>query len=107
MTAPKAQQGHNTLPGTPARPGASTAPTRAILEDRYDGLMIEAASGDPSKLQSRLWRTLEALIEGTARRQMYPDGTQPPDAIDRLTAEVDAYVRERILEAIDKEGWAQ
>ena len=120
MTTSKAQRGHdpsevareegssqNQLdpPDAAPTPGAAReAPTRAILEDRYDGLLMRRRSrygdpnllatgsaGDYNRFQLKLDAVLRRIVEGTIRRPM-------GDADGRLVGELEAIIRERVVE---------
>ncbi len=77
-----------------AAPEASERVSRAILEDRYDGLLVDPVADDPTRLQERLWRDLRALISGVMR---------DPDAdgmvLDAVMADVHDSVLRHVIEA--------
>jgi hypothetical protein len=65
----------------------ATAPApRAILEDRYDGLMLDGA--DPSKLQNRLDAVLADLAAGILRADPYADDADVQLDLDGLGAAI-------------------
>ena len=77
---------------------ATTAVPRAILEDRYDGLMAVIDDDDPggvwSELRTRLHSTLVDIVAGTAR--CHGDDTSA------LVNEVQDLIRERIITSLDE-----
>lgn len=82
---------------------------KAILEDRYDGLLLNLAPrngnhvlGDYNQLQVRLDKVTGDLIRGIIRQE--PDDD---DVVGRIMGEVQDVVRETIVRRVDELGLAR
>src|SRR5687768_7908986 len=88
---------HRTLEAPAAAPRPTRPrPDRAILEDRYDGLL--GADGlDATKLWHRLHDALERLYEGTARRRWTGELASSGDGSGSVTDEALGLLREHLI----------
>jgi hypothetical protein len=85
---------------TPNAPERSPELLRAILEDRYAGLMVDRRDGNaPSRLRSRLDHVLQEVIAGLTR-QSWEGGLagEQPDGVP--FDEVDALIRETLVRRV-------
>jgi len=82
---------------------AATPPRipRAILEDRYDGLMTSLDGMESSKIDLRLILTLRAFCEGVARHPY--DAEHGVDLVDECLT----LIRECIISRTDELGLAR
>jgi hypothetical protein len=77
---------------------------RAIIEDRYDGL-IEPDSGAWSPLAMKLAKLLERLVAGTARVPVEEDARNALS--DLAEQEIFVVIRETIIRRVDELGLAR
>ena len=88
----------------------ATAPaiTRAVLEDRWDGLMTTGRAGVSTKLQVRLDGVIRQLFERVARIEWTGelDG-EGHDGTGSVTDEVETIIRRELLDRIERRGLAR
>jgi len=89
----------------PAHEGQPAIPLE-VLQDRYEGLLFTAECGDATKLQMRLWRTLEALSTRTARRPL-EGAVSDLNGAENITSELCDMIREHIVRRLHETGAAR
>ena len=109
MTSPEAQRGQpvESEPATQPEPQATDQPaiTRATLEDRWAGLMLDRRQPtNPSPLQARMDALLSELFIGVARVDPY---AYEEDAPGWSLQQVHEDLRESILRNVEASGMAQ
>ncbi|MBA2381933.1 MAG: hypothetical protein H0V73_07470 [Chloroflexi bacterium] len=77
----------------------------AILEDRYDGLLITPPSDGFTKLGDKLQAVIEGLIEGVARVKW--TGNLTGDQTGAITDAVLEVLRATVVAEIDSRGIAR
>lgn len=76
---------------------------RAILEDRYDGLMVPPNDQGFTKLGLRLVETIEALAQGTARA----GDVEAADSLGGVVQDAIDAARAVVIGEIDRRGIAR
>ena len=78
------------------------SPPRAVLEDRYDGLLHRRRGpnvGDYNELQTKLDILLGRLVEGVTRNDIEEDGP--------IVDELEGMIREHVIRRVDELGVAR
>jgi hypothetical protein len=85
-----------------ALPDPTSKVPRAVLEDRYDGLMVRRRGpnvGDYNEFQTKIDLILARLVEGTARTE--------GDEDNPLVGELETLIREHVIRRVDELGMAR